>query len=334
MEGDRESKKRADVSKDSGHWISVLSLIFSIMAITVSLSILGWQLANSSPKTTLNKSALEEIIARLKDIEEEHDHLLENRHEAVKSIMTPLPPFCLKLPDPGPCTDLVSRWYYLAHQEDCVQFPWGGCQGNMNNFLSLAQCRAACQVPLEKHRLTQERKAQLGKIGSKQVAFSDSNIPSLRTNFTPADCTLPPDAGPCQDRVTRFYSEDEECKRFEYGGCSGNMNNFFSEEECQRHCRTQESLKTSLLQNTVNDNEDLLKRRGRKRKVEYKARPRVNSCTLPPNPGDCPGNSDKIRWHWDLQKGDCLPLEYTGCGGNSNNFITREKCFKRCNREI
>ena len=24
---------------------------------------------------------------------------------------------------------------------DCLEFPWGGCQGNHNNFLTLAQCR-------------------------------------------------------------------------------------------------------------------------------------------------------------------------------------------------
>ena len=26
----------------------------------------------------------------------------------------------------------------------CIQFPWGGCGGNANNFLSLSECEATC----------------------------------------------------------------------------------------------------------------------------------------------------------------------------------------------
>ena len=34
-------------------------------------------------------------------------------------------------------------WSSKHRSGDCLEFPWGGCQGNHNNFLTLTQCRWA-----------------------------------------------------------------------------------------------------------------------------------------------------------------------------------------------
>lgn len=41
-------------------------------------------------------------------------------------------------------------------------------------------------------------------------------------------CLLPPDAGLCNNMTTRWYYDVSErtCRRFNYGGCMGNYNNF------------------------------------------------------------------------------------------------------------
>ena len=81
---------------------------------------------------------------------------------------------CLELPDPGPCTGTSPRWYYLARERECYQFPWGGCAGNNNNFSSRQLCLATCRP-------------------------------------SPA-CSLQPEAGPCRDRISRYYFDGQECQ--------------------------------------------------------------------------------------------------------------------------
>jgi hypothetical protein len=39
-------------------------------------------------------------------------------------------------------------------------------------------------------------------------------------------------------------------------------------------------------------------------------------------------------WVYDFcfRRGECLPFDYTGCGGNSNRFHTKEQCESLCLR--
>ncbi|XP_055939178.1 WAP four-disulfide core domain protein 8-like [Argiope bruennichi] len=53
------------------------------------------------------------------------------------------------------------------------------------------------------------------------------------------DCNLPPETGPCKGYLPRYYYDPttNDCKKFIYGGCGGNKNNFETEEECYEKCR-------------------------------------------------------------------------------------------------
>lgn len=54
----------------------------------------------------------------------------------------------------------------------------------------------------------------------------------------------------------------------------------------------------------------------------------VEECLLPRAPGNC---AEKYpRWFFDQSVNRCAPFYYTGCGGNTNNFLTRDICEKFC----
>ncbi|XP_055383495.1 axotactin isoform X2 [Condylostylus longicornis] len=47
--------------------------------------------------------------------------------------------------DPGPCKNFVYRWRYEQTTDSCIQFIWGGCEGNNNNrFSTEAECQLHC----------------------------------------------------------------------------------------------------------------------------------------------------------------------------------------------
>mmetsp|Transcript_86758 Transcript_86758/g.137666 ORF Transcript_86758/g.137666 Transcript_86758/m.137666 type:complete len:182 (+) Transcript_86758:25-570(+) len=59
----------------------------------------------------------------------------------------------------------------------------------------------------------------------------DSSLP-------PRACLLPPESGPCRAYFPRyfFHAKSGQCKKFAYGGCRGNRNNFRSKLSCERAC--------------------------------------------------------------------------------------------------
>lgn len=44
----------------------------------------------------------------------------------------------------GPCRALFLRWHFDMATKKCMEFVYGGCQGNENNFLSEEECYKAC----------------------------------------------------------------------------------------------------------------------------------------------------------------------------------------------
>lgn len=51
-------------------------------------------------------------------------------------------------------------------------------------------------------------------------------------------------------------------------------------------------------------------------------------CKLPKRPEPCFGKGP--RFYFDDVIGQCLEFNYSECGGNANNFMTKEECEARC----
>ena len=101
------------------------------------------------------------------------------------------------------CQQNTTRFYYDIKLAVCRSFVYTGCHGNANNFETLEECEAQCQVPL---------------------LFEQ--------------CSLIPDKGPCRGSYQRFYFDSRagRCKTFEYGGCNRHTNNHLSEANCLNTC--------------------------------------------------------------------------------------------------
>ncbi len=126
--------------------------------------------------------------------------------EACEDACGSAPNACSLPPETGPCEALIPRWYHDSATDSCKQFTYGGCQGNANNFETLAACEAQCG-------------------GQTSV------------------CALPPEVGPCDAAFRRYYHDPAtgSCKQFTYGGCNGNANNFETLEACEAGCGGQPS---------------------------------------------------------------------------------------------
>ncbi|XP_014488091.1 PREDICTED: trypsin inhibitor-like [Dinoponera quadriceps] len=47
----------------------------------------------------------------------------------------------------GPCRAHTITYGYNPAQKKCVEFVYGGCKGNDNNFPTLEACEKACEYP-------------------------------------------------------------------------------------------------------------------------------------------------------------------------------------------
>ncbi|VDO01728.1 unnamed protein product, partial [Rodentolepis nana] len=184
--------------------------------------------------------------------------------------------------DSGPCRGSIRRWSYDASRGFCVEFTYGGCQGNSNNFETREACEAKCSVSPSRNDV---------------LPISSGGLSSN------AICNLPQDTGPCRAQLPRwaFDASKGQCVQFNYGGCRGNENNFETIQECEAACGGSGTMDTS-------------------------------QCHLPLETGKCRGYFKK--WGFDASSGQCIQFIYGGCGGNSNNFETKEACEQQCRASI
>ncbi|CAB3248675.1 unnamed protein product [Arctia plantaginis] len=250
----------------------------------------------------------------------------------------------------GTCEDSVMNWFYDPVDDSCSQFTYSGCGGNGNRFESREACESRCRtgpevepattkpttlattVAVDNHlgeQLRSECRAspfleecrstgevwyfnprhhecvshvnqERGRNCRHTAVFESQEACERKCGaFQGIDvCKQLLDAGPCQEFVTKVYfdSNSNTCKEFAYSGCLGGANRFSSIEECTEVC----GVKTTT----------------------------PDICSLLPDQGNC--DSYVEQWYYDASHGDCTQFVYTGCGGNTNRFDTREDCENRC----
>ncbi|XP_050088784.1 papilin-like [Anopheles aquasalis] len=235
---------------------------------------------------------------------------------------TSLQKACTLMKDKGPCTNFTIKYFFDIESGYCGRFLYGGCGGNDNRFESVDDCQAVCEAPPGKDV------CYLPKItgpctGQHSMWYYDAER-NLCSQFTYGGClgnanrfekledckalcsvddTKPPyeqpmEHGPCNGTFERWFydKETDACQPFYYGGCKGNRNNYQSEASCNY--------------------------RSKKKEV------RKPSCSQPPEVGSC--EAQQARWYFAGDSNKCMPFYFTGCGGNENNYVTREQCEAQC----
>ncbi|GFW45573.1 tissue factor pathway inhibitor [Trichonephila clavipes] len=237
---------------------------------------------------------------------------------------------CEDKPESGMCMAYMPMWYYDTETQTCRKFIYGGCRGNGNRYASEEECMKQCGVESQ----------------------SSSDV-----------CDLPAETGRCFGYFQRYYfdKEDKQCKKFVFGGCGGNANNFKTLEECQgtcgdhaeqvcgeneryNGCGTACPLTCDNYDNPPKfcnlmckigcECEDGYVRSNDGRCVRLEQCPQTAAALDRP---DCDKAAETgvcrafiPRFYYDQVAGMCKSFIYGGCGGNRNNFETEEECYNKC----
>jgi hypothetical protein len=97
-----------------------------------------------------------------------------------------------------------------------------------------------------------------------------------------------------------FNQSNRQCEEFSYTGCSGNLNNFQSLDECIVFCRP----------------------------LTPNSRDPLQICAQPKVVGPC--RAAWQRFYFNTTHGRCERFTYGGCDGNQNNFDSEIDCEQTC----
>ncbi|KAM3616548.1 uncharacterized protein V6R79_019647 [Siganus canaliculatus] len=179
----------------------------------------------------------------------------------------------------------------------------------------------------------------------------------LKTNETNnVRCRLPMKVGSCRASFPRFYydSTNQSCRRFIYGGCEANGNNFLSQDECEATCRgvtgpvlPDESTPAPPVKSprrappagegptegpgegpAEGPAEGPTPEPGTILQTEKSSEDVAERCGAEPEMGPCRAMFQ--RWFYNRETGMCQNFIYGGCRGNKNNYDSKESCMAAC----
>ncbi|XP_053376969.1 papilin-like [Mercenaria mercenaria] len=277
---------------------------------------------------------------------------------------------CAMAEDSGNCLAYIRNWRYDSLTGKCIQFTYGGCGGNANNFQSREECEAFCprNVVCQKNEdpeigcLAYMRRwryepstracenfiyggcggnannfetleACEGKCLAREPEREDNRGTNNRVSSWREICLLQADVGPCKQYIKRWHynSVSQGCDEFTYGGCLGNHNNFESQEQCRTYCDSSRWYNRERVATTAEPDIHIEESSGEIPTVQPATG--VDVCHLESYTGRCRAY---IRsWYYDYLNGECKQFIYGGCDTNGNRFDTREECEAQCSpREV
>uniref|UniRef100_A0A5S6R2B3 BPTI/Kunitz inhibitor domain-containing protein n=1 Tax=Trichuris muris TaxID=70415 RepID=A0A5S6R2B3_TRIMR len=149
----------------------------------------------------------------------------------------------------------IKRWYFDANSGQCLSFVYSGMAGNANNFMTHAECTLRCAVEMKRNRYPIKRCPHGEPFGSDKWKLNGCNVGCpLYYKCTSVDgvaeyccpdpgvfCLLPIHRGISRcERAPKmrfaFHASAGQCVPFEFSGCGGNLNNFYTIEFCQHQC--------------------------------------------------------------------------------------------------
>ncbi|XP_059058317.1 papilin-like [Achroia grisella] len=254
----------------------------------------------------------------------------------------------------GNCAEYRQRWYFDTAQKRCLQFYFGGCGGNENNFHTMEQCESRCAVkqvttttlqPAVVDTSTSEfcfmeldpgqctnyetkwgydhtrgicTTFEYGGCGGNRNNFPDEKYCTYYCITTQDICQLPMLSGPCDDSQMKWFYDPttDTCSRFTYGGCQGNGNRFDTAEDCERRCRTGPAVDVPVktTTTTIAPAENL--------PAECQILPTAEECT----------EAGQV-WYLDVNRRACVSYENEASGSSCRNtgvFNSEEACERSC----
>ncbi|KAL4238992.1 hypothetical protein ACF0H5_003696 [Mactra antiquata] len=229
----------------------------------------------------------------------------------------------------GRCRARHIRWYYNSGRRECMQFIYGGCNGNGNRFRTRADCERQC-LDVTEALGDQDRDCRTSRYGccpdGRTVSLGNNNegcrpVPCDRTEFGCCDGDVTAAQGPDQEgcELIEFPSGDGElCNETEYGCCSDGLTAAQGPNEYGCPVRTPDI--------TIPDNTD--------DGFTVDSGETTAFCQLAKNAGPC--IDYVVMWYYNVRTGNCERFWYGGCEGNSNRFKSEKECLTMCqpsNRE-
>uniref|UniRef100_A0A1I8BS33 Kunitz/Bovine pancreatic trypsin inhibitor domain protein n=1 Tax=Meloidogyne hapla TaxID=6305 RepID=A0A1I8BS33_MELHA len=206
--------------------------------------------------------------------------------------------------DRGSCDQYQMRFYFNKDIGECKYFFYGGCEGNANNFARVEDCEKACVKSL--------------------IEAKEKIQPISQTNSVPVSSS----PLPIQTTTSNVFS--------------GIGKNIVTEVKLPFSSRTTlppptlpiepdtPQLSVITFQPEI-DKQDLFSQLP-ERKQQISPLLDLNKCQHPKDAGICAAQF--VRWFWNPELHTCETFTYTGCGGNGNNFASREECLNVCREEL
>uniref|UniRef100_A0A158R5Y4 Kunitz/Bovine pancreatic trypsin inhibitor domain protein n=1 Tax=Syphacia muris TaxID=451379 RepID=A0A158R5Y4_9BILA len=256
---------------------------------------------------------------------------------------------------PGTGNAGLARWYYNPDDRTCQPFTYNGKRGNQNNFESELECSRTCPVfenPCmgEVARDSQGRPQQCNSLQPnlcRQGYFCLLGDPAIKSNSyccpkTSEDpCNVYLNEGAGFQGLSRWYYNptEGECFPFLYRGQKGNENNFLSQRACEETCKP--------VANTCFGGNEPLRVNGKIVQCALRPCPHQYYCHIGQdsrstvcckrNGNICDqqlmigiGSANLLRWYYDSVTDSCVAFNYSGLGGNENNFLSKLDCQVAC----
>ncbi|XP_043923258.1 kunitz-type protease inhibitor 2-like isoform X2 [Protopterus annectens] len=165
---------------------------------------------------------------------------------------------CLVKFETGNCRASLTKWWYVAENQTCAEFIYGGCGGNSNNYDDEQKCLESCQGVSGSGKLNDasgisKRMTNLKAAQKSDGILEDDDLEALSPEPLKnaegdqfdyqESCAAAKVVGPCRASMPRWYfnAETHDCEPFIYGGCQGNKNNYMSKELCMEKCSEAEN---------------------------------------------------------------------------------------------